>query len=35
MFGKRGGFEDVYGPVPQDPGDMVKARLPEPQSPVK
>jgi hypothetical protein len=35
MFGKRSGLEDVYGPVPQDPRDTVKAGLPKPQSPVK
>jgi len=30
---KREMHEGVYGTVPQDPRDMVKAILPEPQSP--
>ena len=34
MSEKRETLEGVYGAVPQDPRDMVKAGLPEPQSPV-
>jgi hypothetical protein len=30
---KREPLEDAYGAVPQDPRDMAKAGLPEPQSP--
>ena len=33
MSVKRLGSEGVVGPVPQDPRDMVKAELPEPQFP--
>ena len=33
MSGKRLRSESVVGPVPRDPCDMVKAKLPEPQSP--
>ncbi len=34
MSEKRESLEGVYGAVPQDPRDMVKATLPESQSPV-
>jgi hypothetical protein len=34
MSEKRESLEGVYGAVPQDPRDMVKAILPESQSPV-
>jgi len=34
MSEKRKTLEDAYGAVPQGPHDMVKARLPESQSPV-
>jgi hypothetical protein len=33
MSGKRMSLEAVYRPDPQDPSDMVKAGLPEPQDP--
>ncbi len=33
MSEKRETLEGVYGAVPQDPRDMVKAGLPEPKSP--
>jgi hypothetical protein len=33
MSEKRESLEGVYGAVPQDPRDMVKAGLPESQSP--
>lgn len=34
MLIKRKSLEDAYGVVPQDPCDMVRAKLPKPQFPM-